>query len=317
MDYAVVAEELTKKFADFTAVDRVSFSIKRGEIFGFLGPNGSGKSTTIRMLCGIINPTAGFAKVVGYDIVKASEEIKKRIGYMSQRFSLYEDLTVEENLEFYAGVYGVPHSRIRERKRFVLKMADLLGREKELAANLSIGWKQRLALGCSIVHQPEMIFLDEPTGGVDPLARRDFWDLLYDMAEEGTTLFVTTHYMDEAEHCYTLGFIYEGRIIALGSPREIKRDKMPATVLEVLPADLDRAFEVLNGVAELEEVIIHGNYLHVATRVKAEEAIPLVSGKLSDYGVAVYGIERVEPSLEDVFVSLIDQLTKEEKRRNI
>lgn len=317
MDYAVVAEGLTKKFGDFTAVDKVNFNIKRGEIFGFLGPNGSGKSTTIRMLCGIINPTAGSAKVVGYDIVKASEEIKKRIGYMSQRFSLYEDLTVEENLEFYAGVYGVPHSRIRERKRFVLKMADLLGREKELAANLSIGWKQRLALGCSIVHQPEMIFLDEPTGGVDPLARRDFWDLLYDMAEEGTTLFVTTHYMDEAEHCYTLGFIYEGRIIALGSPREIKRDKMPATVLEVLPADLDRAFEVLNGVAELEEVIIHGNSLHVATRVKAEEAIPLVSGKLSDYGVAVYGIERVEPSLEDVFVSLIDQLTKEKKRQNI
>jgi len=317
MDYAVVAEGLTKKFGDFTAVDKVNFNIKRGEIFGFLGPNGSGKSTTIRMLCGIINPTAGSAKVVGYDIVKASEEIKKRIGYMSQRFSLYEDLTVEENLEFYAGVYGVPHSRIRERKRFVLKMADLLGREKELAANLSIGWKQRLALGCSIVHQPEMIFLDEPTGGVDPLARRDFWDLLYDMAEEGTTLFVTTHYMDEAEHCYTLGFIYEGRIIALGSPREIKRDKMPATVLEVLPADLDRAFEVLNGVAELEEVIIHGNSLHVATRVKAEEAIPLVSGKLSDYGVVVYGIERVEPSLEDVFVSLIDQLTKEKKRQNI
>lgn len=313
MDYAVVAEGLTKKFGDFTAVDKVSFNIRCGEIFGFLGPNGSGKSTTIRMLCGIINPTAGSAKVVGYDIVRASEEIKKRIGYMSQRFSLYEDLTVEENLEFYAGVYGVPHSRIRERKRFVLKMADLLGREKELAANLSIGWKQRLALGCSIVHQPEMIFLDEPTGGVDPLARRDFWDLLYDMAEEGTTLFVTTHYMDEAEHCYTLGFIYEGRTIALGSPREIKRDKMPATVLEVLPADLDRAFEVLNGVAELEEVIIHGNSLHVATRVDAERAVSLVYEGLSHNVIPVYGIEPVEPSLEDVFVSLIDQISKEEK----
>jgi ABC-2 type transport system ATP-binding protein len=309
VDYAVVAEELTKKFDDFTAVDGVSFSIKRGEIFGFVGPNGSGKSTTIRMLCGIISPTAGSASVVGYDIVKGSEEIKKRIGYMSQRFSLYEDLTVEENLEFYAGVYDVPRTKIAERKHSVLKMADLLGRERELAANLSIGWKQRLALGCSIIHQPQMIFLDEPTGGVDPLARRDFWDLLYNMAEEGTTLFVTTHYMDEAEHCHTLGFIYEGRIIAMGSPRNIKKEKMPATVLEVLPEDLDRSFEALNEMREVEEVIIHGNLLHVVTTIGPERAVSFLSEKLAGRNISVYEIEPVEPSLEDVFVSLIDELT--------
>ncbi len=308
MDYSVVAEGLTKKFGDFTAVDRVSFKIRRGEIFGFLGPNGSGKSTTIRMLCGIINPTAGAARVIGYDVIQASEEIKKRIGYMSQRFSLYEDLTVEENLEFYAGVYNVPRSRIKERKRFVFKMADLVGRERELAANLSVGWKQRLALGCSIIHQPEMVFLDEPTGGVDPLARRDFWDLLYNMAEEGTTLFITTHYMDEAEHCYRLGFIYEGKIIALGTPAEIKTEKMPATVLEVIPSDLDKAFEALNKIVELDEVIIHGNSLHVVTRIEPEHAISLVSGELTSHAISVYDVEPVDPSLEDVFISLIDQL---------
>lgn len=316
MKYAVEAQELTKKFDDFTAVDGVSFSIKRGEIFGFVGPNGSGKSTTIRMLCGIIDPTSGAANVLGYDIVRASEEIKKRIGYMSQRFSLYEDLTVEENLEFYAGVYNVSRSRMRERKKLVLKMADLLGRERELAANLSVGWKQRLALGCSIIHQPQMIFLDEPTGGVDPLARRDFWDLLYNMAEEGTTLFVTTHYMDEAEHCHTLGFIYEGKIIALGSPREIKREKMPGTVLEVLPADPDRAFHLLNEVPELDEVIIHGNLLHVATGVRPDSAVSLVSEKLATSAIQVYGLEPVEPSLEDVFVSLVDRLSGEKKSEN-
>jgi ABC-2 type transport system ATP-binding protein len=309
MKYAVEAQKLTKKFDDFTAVDGVSFSIERGEIFGFLGPNGSGKSTTIRMLCGIINPTAGSASVVGYDIVKGSEEIKKRIGYMSQRFSLYEDLTVEENLEFYAGVYDVPRAKIAERKHSVLKMADLLGRERELAANLSIGWKQRLALGCSIVHQPEMIFLDEPTGGVDPLARRDFWDLLYDMAEEGTTLFVTTHYMDEAEHCHKLGFIYEGRIIAMGSPRNIKKERMPATVLEVLPEDLDRCFDALSEISEVEEVIIHGNLLHAVTKIGPEQAIPLLRETLASRSIPVYEIESVDPSLEDVFVSLIDELT--------
>lgn len=309
MKYAVEVKELTKKFDGFTAVDKVSFNIERGEIFGFLGPNGSGKSTTIRMLCGIINPTAGSASVVGYDIVKGSEEIKKRIGYMSQRFSLYEDLTVEENLEFYAGVYDVPRAKIAERKHSVLKMADLLGRERELAANLSIGWKQRLALGCSIVHQPEMIFLDEPTGGVDPLARRDFWDLLYDMAEEGTTLFVTTHYMDEAEHCHKLGFIYEGRIIAMGSPRNIKTERMPATVLEVLPEDLDRCFDALSEISEVEEVIIHGNLLHAVTKIRPEQAIPLLREILASRSIPVYEIEPVDPSLEDVFVSLIDELT--------
>lgn len=221
---AIEVNNLVKKFGDFTAVDNISFSIKKGEIFGFLGPNGSGKSTTIRMLCGVIDPTGGDAKVLGYDVVTQSEKIKERIGYMSQRFSLYEDLTVDENLEFYAGVYGVSSAKLDIRRDYILKMADLKGRENELTANLSMGWKQRLALGCAIIHEPEMVFLDEPTSGVDPISRRHFWDLLYDMSEEGTTLFVTTHYMEEAEHCHRLGFISDGKIIALDSPRKIKED---------------------------------------------------------------------------------------------
>jgi ABC-2 type transport system ATP-binding protein len=206
-DMAIAVRELTRTFGSFTAVDHVSFEVAPGEIFGYLGPNGSGKSTTIRMLCGLLEPTSGGAEVLGYDIVRQSEQIKARIGYMSQRFSLYNDLTVQENMEFYAGIYQISSEERRRRIPELVAMANLTGREHEQVANLSGGWKQRLALGSAIIHRPRMLFLDEPTGGVDPVSRRDFWDLIYRMADEGVTIFVTTHYMDEAERCQRIGFM--------------------------------------------------------------------------------------------------------------
>ena len=221
---AVICRGLRKKFGEFVAVDGISFSIERGDVFGFLGPNGSGKSTTIRMLCGIISPTEGEGKVLGFDIYRQQAQIRSRIGYMSQRFSLYDDLTVEENLLFYAGIYSVRGGEFAEMREFALQMSGLKGRERELAANLSGGWKQRLALSCAILHKPQMLFLDEPTGGVDPNSRRNFWDLIYQLSSMGVTIFVTTHYMDEAEHCDKLSFILDGRIIAVGSPSELKRN---------------------------------------------------------------------------------------------
>ena len=221
-NHAVEAIDLTKRFGDFTAVDGVSFTVGRGTIFGFLGPNGAGKTTTIRMLLGLLRPTSGSATVLGFDIVKQTDEVKRRIGYMSQRFSLYDDLTVDENLNFYGRTYGVRGKDLRQRKAFVLEMAGLEGRERELTRNLSGGGTQRLALGTAIIHEPEMLFLDEPTAGVDPISRRAFWDLLYDLAEGGTTIMVTTHYMDEAEHCQKLAFIQRGKIVARGSPGDIK-----------------------------------------------------------------------------------------------
>jgi ABC-2 type transport system ATP-binding protein len=219
---AIMAVKLTKAFGDFVAVDNVTLNIKKGEIFGFVGPNGSGKSTTIRMLCGIIDPTSGSAEVLGYDIAREAEKIKREIGYMSQKFGLYQDLTVRENLEFYAGVYQVGRRVYDERVKRGLAMAGLGDREKELTANLGVGYRQRLALACAVIHDPELIFLDEPTAGVDPVARQQFWKMLYDMAEAGRTSFVTTHYMEEAERCTRLGFIYEGKIIAIGPPDEVK-----------------------------------------------------------------------------------------------
>lgn len=256
--HAVEAIELTKKFGDFTAVDRVSFTIQRGEIFGFLGPNGAGKTTTIRMLLGLLRPTSGHAQVLGFDIVKQSDEIKKRIGYMSQRFSLYNDLTVEENLNFYGRTYGVKNQQLQERKAYILKMAGLEGRERELTKNLSGGWKQRLALGTAIIHEPEMVFLDEPTAGVDPISRRAFWDLLYELADRGTTIFVTTHYMDEAEQlCDRLVVMDRGRIVAEGSPRELIRRYVEREVVELRfrPGAEDGPADRLEGLGRRLEVL--------------------------------------------------------------
>ncbi|HIQ02760.1 MAG TPA: ABC transporter ATP-binding protein [Anaerolineales bacterium] len=301
-EYAVEAIELSKKFGDFTAVDGVTFAIRRGQIFGFLGPNGAGKTTTIRMLLGLLRPTSGHATVLGYDIVRQAEEIRRHIGYMSQRFSLYRDLTVAENLDFYGRTYGVRGQRLEERKRFVIQMAGLVGRERELTHNLSGGWKQRLALGAAILHEPEMLFLDEPTAGVDPISRRAFWDLLYQLAEQGTTIFVTTHYMDEAEHCQDLAFIHNGRIIAQGSPEEIKLHKMRGQVLEIDCVQPDVALIVLRQMGLFEEVALYGALIHVVAEGVADHK-PRIAQALSEADVEVRAMDLIAPSLEDVFIS--------------
>jgi ABC-2 type transport system ATP-binding protein len=232
-------EHLTKKFGSFTAVDDVTLDVYRGEIFGFLGPNGAGKSTTIRILCGLLAPTSGHATVAGFDVARDPESVRRNIGYMSQRFSLYDDLTVEENIDFFSGIYGVPKKLRAERKSRVLEMAGLTERRTSLTAVLSGGWKQRLALGCAILHEPPILFLDEPTSGVDPLARRAFWDLIYDFSSAGQTVFVTTHYMDEAEYCHRIALMYRGRTVALGSPRELKRSMNARSMEEVFVATIE------------------------------------------------------------------------------
>jgi len=302
-NHAVEVENLTKRFGDFTAVNGVTFAIKRGEIFGFLGPNGAGKTTTIRMLLGLLRPTSGQASVLGYDVERQAEEVRKNIGYMSQRFSLYQDLTVSENLDFYGRTYGVRGQKLRQRKKFAIEMAGLKGRERELTRNLSGGWKQRLALGAAILHEPQMLFLDEPTAGVDPISRRAFWDLLYDLAEEGTTIFVTTHYMDEAEHCQDLAFIHAGSIIAEGSPAEIKLEKMQGQVLEIDCTQPDVAIGLLQGEA-FEEVSLYGALIHVVAEDVTKHK-PRIKHTLAQAGVQVRALGVVAPSLEDVFISSV------------
>ncbi len=301
---AVEVVELTKQFDSFTAVDRVSFTVHRGEIFGFLGPNGAGKTTTIRMLLGLIVPTGGQATVLGFDIIRQVDEIQQRIGYMSQRFSLYDDLTVAENLNFFGGTYGVRRKRLRERKAYVLTMAGLHGRENELAGNLSGGWRQRLALGCAILHEPEMIFLDEPTAGVDPISRREFWELLYALSDEGRTIFVTTHYMDEAEHCHRLAFIQRGRLVALGSPEEIKLEKMHGQVMEIDCAAPEVAMGVLQETGLFDEVSLYGALIHVVAE-GAEAHRPQIKMTLQEAGVEIRSVEIIAPSLEDVFIASV------------
>jgi ABC-2 type transport system ATP-binding protein len=305
-----MAEDLTKKFGDFTAVDHVNFEIRTGEIFGFLGPNGSGKTTTIRMLLGLLRPTEGGGTVLGYDIINEPEQIRKRIGYMSQQFSLYNDLTVSENLNFYGGTYGVTGKRLRERKEYILEMANLRGREREMTKNLSGGWKQRLALGTAIIHEPEMLFLDEPTAGVDPISRRAFWDLLYELSEQGTTIFVTTHYMDEAEHCQSLAFIHLGRIVARGTPQEIKEKVMKGQVLEIDCTDPDMALSTLRDASLFDEVALYGALIHVVGE-DLEVHIPEIDRLLAQQGVEIRSADIIAPSLEDVFISSI---TEEDKR---
>lgn len=302
-DYSIIAEDLTKRFGDFTAVDRVSFRVEKGTIFGFLGPNGSGKTTTIRMLLGLLQPSSGTGWVLGYDIYR-TDVIKRRVGYMSQRFTLYEDLTVEENLNFYGNLYGVKGRRLNERKRSIIRMAGLQGREHELTHNLSGGWKKRLALGAAIVHEPRLLFLDEPTAGVDPVSRREFWDLLYLLADEGTTIFVTTHYMDEAEHCHEIAFILNSRLVAQGAPDEIKRREMRGEVLEIDCDQLDRALEVLQEGNGFDEVGLYGALLHVVAEGVAQRQEQIARG-LRAAGVEVRKMDIVEPSLEDVFISTV------------
>jgi len=305
--HAVVTENLTKKFGDFTAVDHINFSIPRGEIFGFLGPNGAGKTTTMRMLLGLLRPTEGTALVLGLDVVKELSQIRRRIGYMSQKFSLYNDLTVNENLNFYGGTYGVRGQKLRERKKYILHMAGLEGRERELTRNLSGGWKQRLALGTAIIHEPDMLFLDEPTAGVDPISRRAFWNLLYELAEKGTTIFVTTHYMDEAEHCQNLAFIQRGKIVAQGSPQEMKLNQMPGDVLEIECNHPNQGIRILREMGVFAEVALYGAQIHVVTPpdTAVEEHQSAIAEALAAADIEVKAIDRIVPSLEDVFIASV------------
>ncbi|HLW47100.1 MAG TPA: ATP-binding cassette domain-containing protein [bacterium] len=301
---AVRADGLTRRFDSFVAVDHVTFQIPAGAVWGFLGPNGAGKSTTIRMLCGILEPSEGRAEVLGFDVARDPEQIKARIGYMSQRFSLYDDLTVEENLAFYAGVYGLGPAETEAAVAEWVGRSGLRGRERALAAELSGGWKQRLAFGCAVLHRPRMVFLDEPTSGVDPVSRRAFWDLIDEFARAGITIMVTTHYMDEAEHCDTLAFIYGGRIIASGTPAEIKR-QMSGALLEVRASPIDQALETLRGRPEVREAALFGRAIHVT--VDDAAAAEAVRAALAGRGVAVESVRPVRPSLEDAFVSLVEQ----------
>lgn len=265
---AVVVENLEKRFGRFVAVDRVSFQVARGEVFGFLGPNGAGKSTTIRMLCGILTPSGGRGTVAGFDVRTQPEQIKAHIGYMSQRFSLYQDLTVEENIDFYGGIYRIPPEKRRERKEWVIEMAGLTNHRRQLTGVLSGGWKQRLALGCAILHEPPIIFLDEPTSGVDPISRRQFWDLIYDLSGRGVTVFVTTHYMDEAEYCNRIGLIYRGELIALGTPHELKAETVDCSDFSV---GENGTVPLSDGLPSLEDVFIARIEAHDRARPAAEE----------------------------------------------
>jgi len=300
---SVVVEDLVKRFGDFTAVDHISLEALRGEIFGFLGPNGAGKSTTIRMLCGLLRPTSGHATVAAYDVAHQAELVRQRIGYMSQRFSLYNDLRVIENLRFFAGMYSVAADVLPQRIDWALTMAGLKGRESALTASLPVGWKQRLALGCAVLHQPPIIFLDEPTSGVDPISRRNFWELIQEMASQGVTVFVTTHYMDEAEYCNRLVLIYRGRIVATGTPTELKQRHMKGDLLLAECEPLGLALEALQKAPGVMDAAVFGNALHLVVP-NAAAAVATLSAYLGQRGVTTKRIEPIRPSLEDVFVSL-------------
>lgn len=298
-EIAVETTQLSRHFGSFVAVNQVSLQIRKGSIYGFLGPNGSGKSTTIRMLCGILQPTAGGGQVLGLDIAKDSEAIKAKIGYMSQKFSLYNDLTVLENLNFYAGMYNLSGDRKQARIAEMIAMSGLTGRENELTSNLSGGWKQRLALGCSILHQPPILFLDEPTGGVDPKSRRMFWDIIYDMAAAGTTVMVTTHFMDEAEHCDEIGFIYQGSLIASGSPQQLKAN-IQEILVEIEAADpIGLLQEFTSAQLPVKDTYVYGTTLHVL----------LERNKLELLNQWKYKV--IPPTMEDVFVQYVQNNRKE------
>ena len=309
-DIAVSVSALEKVFGSFTAVNKISFDINRGEIFGFLGPNGAGKSTTIRMLCGILTPTSGVGTVGGFDIIKEQEEIKQNIGYMSQKFSLYDDLTVEENIEFYSGLYTVPRSERKARQENIIKMAGIEEFRTLLTKTLSGGWKQRLALGCAIIHQPKIIFLDEPTSGVDPITRANFWGIIKEMAGRGVTVFVTTHYMDEAENCNRMTLIYKGTMIAIGTPQEMKTKVMRDEVLEVTVPVAEDWVDKIQGAKGVKESALFSTKIHAVVE-DSLVSIPAIKEAFAGSGLTDYDIRKIMPSLEDVFVSSIEAYDKE------
>jgi ABC-2 type transport system ATP-binding protein len=303
---AIVVRHLVRRFGQFIAVNDVSFDVERGEIFGFLGSNGAGKSTTIRMLCGLLKPTSGTATVGGIDVTSDPEGVKRRIGYMSQRFSLYELLTVDQNIRFFGGIYGLSDERLAARRRFVIEMAGLAGREDTLARDLAGGWRQRLALGCAILHEPTILFLDEPTGGVDPLSRRQFWRLIDTLSQSGVTVLVTTHYLDEAERCHRVALIHAGKLAALGTTNEVKQVFSGRPILEIRankPVDVMR---LLDAMPEIEKTSLFGTAVHAV--LKDASLQPAVIGqRLAASGITVDSLDRVAPSLEDVFLDVIDR----------
>jgi ABC-2 type transport system ATP-binding protein len=306
---AIFVEDLVKRFDSFTAVDHVSLTVSPGEIFGFLGPNGAGKTTTIRILLGLLQPTSGRVTVLGHDVPTQAKAMQARAGYMSQLFTLYRDLTVAENINFYGRVYGLKAKDLARRRNEIVAMAGLQGRENELTSSLSGGWRQRLALGCAMVHKPELLFLDEPTAGVDPISRREFWELIYDLARAGTTIFVTTHYMDEAEHCQRVAFISAGRLVAMGSPSELKAGQMHGQVLEIVCSSAEAAVRVLNqarqqGAVGWTEAALYGALVHVVVS-DPDVAKAAISALLQRQQIVVQAMEVITPSLEDVFISSV------------
>lgn len=311
---SIEVKSLTKKFGSFTSVNDISFEVREGEVFGFLGSNGAGKSTTIKMLCGILAPTSGDALVGGFSINKDTDLVKRNIGYMSQKFSLYNDLTVSENINFFGGIYGLFGNKLEERKSWVIRIADLYGKEEHLTSSLAVGFKQRLALGCAVIHEPQIVFLDEPTGGVDPVSRRKFWDLINELSDKGITVFVTTHYLDEAEFCNRIILINGGKLIASGSPKELKEEYIKNPVYEIDCSDIYKAVEVLENGLFTDNVTIFGNSIHVSLKSSPEFKVNQPENDIEmlnvflekENGLKVLRIQKISPSLEDVFVHLIE-----------
>jgi ABC-2 type transport system ATP-binding protein len=311
---AVCVKDLEKRFGAFTAVNKINFEVKEGEIFGFLGPNGAGKSTTIRMLCGIISPTSGSGQVGGYDVIKEQYKIKEHIGYMSQKFSLYDDLTVKENIDFYSGIYKIPAREKKERFEETINTAGLEGKESDLTSTLAGGWKQRLALGCALIHKPRIIFLDEPTSGVDPITRANFWGIIKKLSSLGVTVFVTTHYMDEAENCNRMVLIYHGTIIAAGSPEEMKTKCMQNEVLEIELANSQSWLESVSKIKGVKEAALFGATIH-AVVYDSSLAIAEIKGLLSREKAGEFNVNKILPTLEDVFVSSIENYDQRENKK--
>ena len=307
---SIEVNKLTKRFGKFTAVNGISFNVQQGEIFGFLGANGAGKSTAIRMLCGIIEPTSGDALVGGYSVLQEPDKVKLQIGYMSQKFSLYNDLTVEENINFFGGVYGLYNSKLAERKKWVLKVAYLEGKEKLLTASLPGGIKQRLALAIAVIHQPKIVFLDEPTGGVDPISRRNFWDLINDLSQSGVTVFVTTHYLDEAEFCNTITMINAGNIVASGSSKDLKSKYLTNAILEVECEKVVDALDILSKEKWVDETSIFGNFIHVSVKDETEGRRLINRILAGEHSINIKRIDKIVPTLEDVFIYLLERGVK-------